>query len=132
QLAAAPADSVEGRPVDVVRVTFEAGTGDAPDDYYDLLLDPETNRVQGVRYVVSYPAFNPDGGHTPETLMIYDGEQTIEGESGAVVLQEGFRSFDSASGLPKARGTLTDVRFAPTTRDSDFDDHTGMFARHEP
>ncbi|MEM0964353.1 MAG: hypothetical protein AAGK21_17635, partial [Bacteroidota bacterium] len=47
QLAAAPADSVEGRPVDVVRVTFEAGTGDAPDDYYDLLLDPETNRVQG-------------------------------------------------------------------------------------
>ena len=112
----APADSVEGRPVDVVRVTFEPGTGDAPDDYYDLLVNADTRRVEGVRYVVSYAPFNPDGGHTPETLMIYDGDQAV----GGVTMQEGFRSFDSATGTPKARGTLTDLEAAPDTPSSAF------------
>ncbi len=117
RLAAAPADSVEGRPVDVVRATFEPGTGDAPDDYYDVLLDPETHRVRGVRYVVSYAGFNPDGGHTPETLMLYDGAQTV----GGVTLQQGFRSFASATGQPKARGTLSELAAAPDTPSSAFD-----------
>ncbi|WP_420455110.1 hypothetical protein [Rubrivirga sp.] len=111
RLAVAAPDTVEGRPVDVVRATFEPGTGDAPDDYYDLLLDPATHRVRGIRYVVSYAAFNPDGGHTPETLMLYDGEQTV----GGVTVQQGFRSFASATGQPKARGTLTELATAPDT-----------------
>ena len=127
RLAEAPADTVEGRPVDVVRVTFEPGTGDAPDDYYDLLIDPETSRVRGVRYVVSYAGFNPDGGHTPETTMLYDGAQTV----GGVVLQEGFRSFASATGQPKARGTLTEVSFAPETPGSAFEMPEGAEAQAE-
>ena len=51
--------------------------------------------------------------------MLYDGAQT----AGGVVLQEGFRSFawDGAGpGAPKARGTLTDVSFAPDTPDDAF------------
>ena len=117
RLAEAPADSVEGRPVDVIRVTFEPGTGDAPDDYYDLLLDPETDRVRAIRYVVSYGPFNPDGGHTPETLMLYDGAQTV----GGVTVQQGFRSFLSESGTPKARGTVSELEAVPATN--------AMFAR---
>ena len=127
RLATAPADTVEGRAVDVVRVTFEPGTGDAPDDYYDLLLDPATDRVRGVRYVVSYAGFNPDGGHTPETTMLYDGEQSV----GGVVLQQGFRSFDSATGRPKARGTLTELAAAPGTPDAAFDRPDGAAVQRE-
>ncbi|WP_143536746.1 hypothetical protein [Rubricoccus marinus] len=102
-----------------VYVTFDAGTGDAPDDYYYLLLDPETKRVAGVRYVVSYGPFNPDGGHTPETIMLYDGAQTV----GGITLQEGFRSFlwdGTGAGTPKARGTLTEFEFAPEVTNADF------------
>ena len=127
RLAPAPADTVEGRTVDVVRVTFEPGTGDAPDDYYDLLVDPGTDRVRGVRYVVSYAAFNPDGGHTPETLMLYDGAQTV----GGVTLQRGFRSFDSASGAPKARGTLTELALASDAPGSAFDRPEGARVQAE-
>ena len=119
RLEAAPPLTVEGRMFDQTRVTFAPGTGDAPDDYYYLLTDPETSRVGGVRYVVSYGPFNPDGGHTPETIMLYDGAQT----AGGVIVQEGFRSFawDGAGpGAPKARGTLTDVSFAPDTPDDAF------------
>ena len=113
----APPDTVEGRPIDVVHITFEPGTGDAPDDYYDLLLDPETDRVLGVRYVVSYAAFNPEGGHTPETLMLYDGAQEV----GGLTLQEGFRSYASTSGAPKARGTVTEAARHPEVPASVFD-----------
>ena len=113
--ALAAPDTVEGARVDVVRVTFEPGTGDAPDDYYDLLLDPASDRVRGVRYVVSHPGIMPAGGHTPETLMLYDGAQTVAGEAGDIVLQAGFRSFLSADGTPKARGTLSEVAFVPET-----------------
>ena len=116
--AAAPL-AVEGRTYDQTRVTFAPGTGDAPDDYYYLLTDPETSRVGGVRYVVSYGPFNPDGGHTPETIMLYDGAQTV----GGVVLQEGFRSFawdGDGPGAPKARGTVTEAAFAPDTPEAAF------------
>ncbi|MEM1056386.1 MAG: hypothetical protein AAGI52_12745 [Bacteroidota bacterium] len=105
--------------VDQVYVTFDSGTGDAPDDYYYLLLDPETSEVRGVRYVVSYGPFNPDGGHTPETIMLYDGAQTI----GGITLQEGFRSFawdGTGPGAPKAQGTLTDIAFRPEMADVEF------------
>ncbi len=111
--------TAEGTAYDLVRVTFDAGTGDAPDDYYVLLLDPATDRVGGVRYVVSYPGFFPEGGATPEKLMLYDGAQTASG----ITLQEGFRSFawtDDGVGEPAARGTVSEVRFIPEAPDSLF------------
>jgi hypothetical protein len=113
---AAP-DTVEGKSVDVVHVTFDAGTGDAPDDYYDLLIDPATDRVRGVRYVVSYAGFFPEGGHTPETTMLYDGAQSPGSD---IVMQQAFRSFSSETGQPRARGTLTGLRFDPSIADSAF------------
>ncbi|MEM6785230.1 MAG: hypothetical protein AAF624_16030 [Bacteroidota bacterium] len=120
--------SFEGRPYDLVYVTFDAGTGDAPDDYYYLLLDPETNVVGGVRYIVSYPAFFPDGGFNPEKLMIYDGTQTVSGTQGDIVVQEGFRSWqwtgsEANDGIAEASaaGTVTDVAFKPGMPDADFD-----------
>ncbi|MEL6614820.1 MAG: hypothetical protein AAFQ43_03730 [Bacteroidota bacterium] len=105
--------------LDQVYVTFDPGTGDAPDDYYYLLLDPETDEVRGVRYVVSYGPFNPDGGHTPETIMLYDGAQTV----GDIVIQEGFRSFawnGTGPGTPKARGAVSETSFATDATDAAF------------
>ena len=115
--------TLDGRRYDTVRVTFDPGTGDAPDDYYVLLLDPETDRVGGVRYVVSYPGFFPEGGSTPETTMLYDGAQSVPGPAGTVVLQEGFRSFVSEPGglgAPRATGSVTGARFLPDALDALF------------
>ena len=120
----------EGRTYETVRVTFDAGTGDAPDDYYVLLLDPETDHVGGVRYVVSYPGFFPDGGTTPERLMLYDGAQTASG----ITLQEGFRSFawtGEGPGEPAARGTVSALRFVPDAPDSLFAMPTGAAVQEE-
>ena len=123
--------TAEGRELEQVYVTFDPGTGDAPDDYYYLLLDPRTDRVAGVRYVVSYGPFNPGGGHTPETIMLYDGAQTV----GDITLQEGFRSFawdGNGPGTPKARGTLTEAAFRPQTPATAFAPPAGATILPEP
>ena len=43
--------------------------------------------------------------------MLYDGRQSV----GGVTVQEGFRSFLSATGEPKARGTVTGLEAVPAT-----------------
>jgi hypothetical protein len=79
----------EGETWQMVRATFDDGTGDAPDDFYVVMVNKETGRVGGVRYVVSYPGFFPDGGHSPEKLLTYDGEQ----RAGGILFPKTFRSF---------------------------------------
>lgn len=111
---------LEGKRYNRIKATFEAGTGDAPDDYYVLYLEPKTSRVRAVSYIVSYKGFFPEGGHSPEKLMYYDGDQTIEG----ITLPTHYRTFSMKDGLPVEHVTdvtLTDVSFKPETLDSAFD-----------
>ena len=112
----------EERDYDLIRASFEGGTGDAPDDYYIVYIDRETKRVGGVRYVVSYPGFFPDGGHSPEKLMSYDGSRTVEG----IALPESYRTFawDTEAALPGelvTQTTLSEVGFEPETPSTFFD-----------
>ncbi len=63
---------LDGETFDIVKATFEQGTGDAPDDYYVLYVGKGDHRVRALRYVVSYPGFFPKGKHSPEKLMHFD------------------------------------------------------------
>ena len=72
-----PDDPVEYR---TVKMTFEDGIGDTPDDYYDLLIHPETHRLHANRYIVTYSSILPEGiEHSPEHLLIYDSWETVDG-----------------------------------------------------
>jgi hypothetical protein len=64
---------------DVVKVTFDAGTGDAPDDYYILYFGKESHKLAAIRYIVSYPEYFKEGGHSPEKFMEVIGENTVNG-----------------------------------------------------
>ncbi|MEM9189307.1 MAG: hypothetical protein AAGF12_09030 [Myxococcota bacterium] len=70
---------LDGEAHDVVKATYESGTGDSPDDYYILYLDKESHTLAALRYVVSYPGFFPNGGHTPEKLMRYTEPSETDG-----------------------------------------------------
>lgn len=111
----------EERTYDLVKATFNEGTGDAPDDFYIVYVDRETSRVGGVRYVVSYPGFFPDGGHSPEKFMAYDSEQRIDG----VVFAKTFRTFswDAEKQSPievVTNSRMTEVSFDAATPSSFF------------
>ncbi len=72
-ITALPDAELDGVAHRLVKLSYGEGIGDAPDDYYILYLHPETHRLAALRYVVSYPGFFPEGGHSPEKLMRYDG-----------------------------------------------------------
>lgn len=63
-------------PADVVKATYDDGTGDAPDDYYVAYFAKDDGRLLGIRYVVSYKPFMKGGmQHTPEKLLVYEDVQ---------------------------------------------------------
>lgn len=76
---ALPDADLDGAPHHLVKVTYAAGTGDSPDDYYILYLDADAGTLSALRYVVAYPGFFEPGQHSPEKLMVYSDYQTVGG-----------------------------------------------------
>ncbi|MEM6362715.1 MAG: hypothetical protein AAFX57_07080 [Bacteroidota bacterium] len=105
----------EGNTHHVVRVTFGENVGDAPDDYYVLYINTETSRLAAIRYIVSYPGYFKDGGHSQEKLMTYEGEQVVNG----ITFPEKHRTFmweeDGEPGAYVTDITLSDIEFRPNT-----------------
>ena len=69
-------------PIDYITVemTFAEGTGDTPDDYYVLYINPKTHLLKACRYVVTYRALLPDGASaTPEHILVYDAYTEVDG-----------------------------------------------------
>jgi hypothetical protein len=91
----------------IVKLTYGEGVGDAPDDYYVLYLHPETHHLSALRYVVSYPGFFPEGGHTPEKLMRYSGSVSVDGLRFSQHLHTS--AWDSEAGTPGEVVTRIDV-----------------------
>ena len=48
--------SFQDQEYDAVRVTFQKGTGDTPEDFYLLYLDPGSGRLKLASYIVTFPA----------------------------------------------------------------------------
>jgi hypothetical protein len=63
-----------------VRVTYDAGVGDTPDDYYVLYIDPDSHRIKGCEYIVTYADILPPGiKQTSPHLLIFDTFETVGG-----------------------------------------------------
>jgi hypothetical protein len=109
-----------GRSYDLVRATFAPGTGDAPDDFYVVYVDRETDRVGALRYVVSYPGFFPDGGHSPEKLMTYEDYAEVDGV--LLAQRSRFYAWDgSRTGELVTEVTVRELAFQPETPSATFE-----------
>ncbi|MCH7664475.1 MAG: hypothetical protein IH936_00885 [Acidobacteria bacterium] len=63
-----------------IRMTFEAGVGDTPEDYYVLYIHPETNRLAACEYIVTYTSLLPEGAEsTNPHVLIYDQWTEVSG-----------------------------------------------------
>ena len=74
-----PDAELDGQRYHLVKVTYDPGTGDSPDDYYIVYLHPTTFQLAALRYVVAYPGFFEKGKHTPEKLMRYSEQRDVDG-----------------------------------------------------
>ncbi len=50
----------QGQDYEVVKVTYEKGTGDTPDDFYLAYIDPATAQLKLAVYIVTYPTMRKD------------------------------------------------------------------------
>ncbi|MGH7454436.1 MAG: DUF6503 family protein [bacterium] len=63
-----------------VKMTFEAGVGDTPDDYYVLYIDPKSHRLKACEYIVTYASLLPPGVEaTPPHILVYEAFATVDG-----------------------------------------------------
>lgn len=63
-----------------VKLTYEAGVGDTPDDYYVLYIDPETHRLRANEYIVTYRSILPEGVEASNPhVLVYDEYDTVDG-----------------------------------------------------
>lgn len=100
-----------------VKVTYAEGVGDADGDYYILWIHPDSKRVEALNYIVSYPAYFPDGGHLPEKLMVIDQHVTIDG----IVLPAKYSTrWSSAPEVVTTRIEVSEYEFRRGAVDSDF------------
>ncbi len=127
-LALEDATAYEGEEYHIVRVTFGENVGDAPDDYYVLYIDQEMFRLTAIRYVVSYPGYFPEGGHTQEKLMTYEGEQEVQGITFPVKHRTFMWEVDGSLGAYVTDTELSEIAFRPDTERSYFEAPAGSYS----
>ena len=100
-----PQVEFKGELQNVIKATYDAGVGSAPDDYYILYINAKTDLLDAFKYIVSYPEYFPNGGHTPEKTTVVQGITTVDG----IVLATGFKSYLSAEGEDGLGEYITDI-----------------------
>ncbi len=94
-----------------VRLTFDAGIGDSPDDWYVVYEDPDTSRLAAVAYIVTYGTAVAEAEKEPHVL-IYEDFETIDGVVlGLTWTMYNWSVAEGAHGEPLGTVTLTNVRF---------------------
>nr|WP_299343058.1 hypothetical protein [Allomuricauda sp.] len=105
----------------VVKVTFDEGTGDAPDDYYVLYFDSETSELSVIRYIVSYPGYFEKGKHLPEKLMELSGKNIVGGIIFPTSYKTHWLTKEETAGEHITNITLSDIAFEPKLESVFFD-----------
>lgn len=61
----------EDTPYNTAKMTFAKGTGDSPEDWYMLYKNMQTNRLEGMAYIVTYGGKDPDDA-SPHAITYHD------------------------------------------------------------
>jgi len=70
---------LDGRTHDLARLTFGAGVGDAPDDWYVLYRDAETGTLSAMAYIVTFGKDPAEVTEADAHAMVYRDFQTVDG-----------------------------------------------------
>lgn len=101
----------EGKDYTQVKITYTAEAGDSPDDYYVLLIDPETKVTRGAYYIVTSKLVAPNGPG-PEKFITLDGLKEFDG----VMLSTSHRTFtmeDGKIGEQMRHTEIEEISFLP-------------------
>ncbi len=110
-------------------LTFEAGIGDSPDDWYVVYEDPDTDRLAAVAYIVTYGTTVDEAEKEPHVL-VYEAYRTFDGVALATRwVMYNWSLAEGTVGEPIGDVTLTNIRFVDPG-DGEFERPT--LAREDP
>lgn len=72
-----PGDAAPPRLYDILRVSFERGTGDTPDDWYRLYVDPTESMLRAADYVVTFG--RGSAADAPRSQILFEDHRPIDG-----------------------------------------------------
>ena len=71
-----PDEELDGIMYNMVKVSYSSGVGDSSGDTYLLYINKDTDRVDAIRYTVTY---GREGPATSETLLYYEDYASVDG-----------------------------------------------------
>ncbi len=103
-------DELNGEEYNRAKLTFSAGTGDAPDDWYEMYSDPETNLVSTAAYIVTVNKTIEEAEEDPHAIS-YSNYSDVDGVP--IAHDWGFWAWRPDSGLTDqlGRATLSNLKF---------------------
>lgn len=94
----------EGQDYAQVKISYTQEAGDSPDDYYVLLIDPDTKLTRGAYYIVTNELVAPNGPG-PEKFLTLDNLIDVDG----IKLASGHRTFSMKDGKIGEQMRFTEV-----------------------
>lgn len=98
---------------ETARLTFDAGVGDAPDDWYVVYRDPASDRVAAMAYIVTFDTPAEEAEQEPHAI-VYRDYTDVDGVPIPTTWE--FYNWNEEEGVhgdPIGRITVSDPRFVP-------------------
>ena len=103
------------------KVTFDAGVGDTPEDWYIAFADPKNDRLTALAYIVTYGTALEEASKTP-SIILYDDFVDVDGVPFATTWTFHFWNPESGiEGDPKGSAKISNIGFV--------DEPAGAFAK---
>jgi hypothetical protein len=98
------------REYDTAKLTFDAGVGDAPQDWYILYRDRESGRLHAMAYIVTYFGTDAPPAKDPHAIT-YENFEDVSGVPVATLWR--FWNWSEEDGLQEQLGQfeITDIKF---------------------
>jgi hypothetical protein len=100
-----PDATLDGTTYQLVKASYSDGVGYSDDDTYTLYIHPNTDRVDAIRYTVTYGRDVPTDADLSETLFYYEDYVTVDG----LTVPTHFRGYAFSDG---ERGTFRNEAWA--------------------
>ncbi len=100
-----------------VKLSFENGVGDAPDDWYQVYINQETGLVEAMAYIVTFGNRSQEEAEKNPHAIVYNNYRPYEGA--IVSANWKFHNWNKETGLGEQIGeaTIKNIQFIEETED---------------
>jgi hypothetical protein len=102
------------KPYDVMKVSYEPGVGDSPDDYYLTYLDTTSHRVELLLYTVTFRSQKPNENYGARTFEWHEVDGLVVPSK---ISSHRWNKEDEALGEHRSDAYFSNVKFSPDRPD---------------